>query len=470
MAVLDPNSNVIVISVVYDGPPEAGKTTSVRALGRSVGREVYTPEERNGRTVFFDWMEYTGGRFEGSPIRCQIASVPGQVEWARRRARFLDRADVVIFVGDTTIAEWPATLARLRDLQLRLRARDGVPVGVVFQANKRDRPDAVPIEDVRHEMAIEGIGVVESIAHEGSGIREAFVLGVRLALDRVREEQRIGKLPMGPPTFERGEEMLSALRAMEADGIVEEAAQQAAQSPRTPLPPSPAVPIGVIWPPVDGRVILHEIAALNVRVRVNAAGDCVAGLGTEWRVYSYADAVFDELETGRAELVAWARQHASNQALLSRPRCIVLAETGDGRWRLWQIVKQQPSLREVGSEWLRSSDPSTVVRGMTTVGRLLFEARQLAAQASLALPWDLDTIGAVSIDRPVFVGLVPPPTAAAPRGAEQPSVTHELALLFRERAPHSPTALRDAFRSHVKDTSPATTSQISQLLAGMFDA
>jgi hypothetical protein len=33
----DPRDHAVVISVVYDGPPEAGKTTSVRALARSAG-------------------------------------------------------------------------------------------------------------------------------------------------------------------------------------------------------------------------------------------------------------------------------------------------------------------------------------------------------------------------------------------------------------------------------------------------
>ncbi|MGH9886021.1 MAG: hypothetical protein ACREBE_10860, partial [bacterium] len=114
-----------MISVVYDGPPEAGKTTTVRALARGFGREVYTPEERDGRTVHFDWLEHIGGRFEGSPIRCQIVSVPGQKRWVRRRAHFLERADVVVFVGDTTASAWPETVARLADLRADLDARQG---------------------------------------------------------------------------------------------------------------------------------------------------------------------------------------------------------------------------------------------------------------------------------------------------------------------------------------------------------
>ena len=76
MATLDPRSDAIVIRVVYDGAPMSGKSTSVRALGRGVGGEVHSPAEVGGRTLYFDWLDYTGGLFEGHRIRCQIVSVP----------------------------------------------------------------------------------------------------------------------------------------------------------------------------------------------------------------------------------------------------------------------------------------------------------------------------------------------------------------------------------------------------------
>ncbi|HEY5934454.1 MAG TPA: hypothetical protein VIU61_07465, partial [Kofleriaceae bacterium] len=87
MAFLDTSNNEIVIRVVYDGPPEAGKTTSMRALATSFNQTSVTPEENSaGRTQWFDWMEYVGGRFEGSQIRCQVISVPGQRELGKRRS------------------------------------------------------------------------------------------------------------------------------------------------------------------------------------------------------------------------------------------------------------------------------------------------------------------------------------------------------------------------------------------------
>ena len=63
MALIDSDAGEIVIRLVYDGPPEAGKTTSLRALAGSLTRPTYSPaEDADGRTLWFDWMEYVGGR------------------------------------------------------------------------------------------------------------------------------------------------------------------------------------------------------------------------------------------------------------------------------------------------------------------------------------------------------------------------------------------------------------------------
>ena len=101
MAVLDPRNDTVVIRVVYDGAPMAGKSTSVGALGRGLGSHVYSPAQLSGRTLYFDLLDYIGGQFEGRRIRCQIISVPGQATLAPRRRLLLESADAIVFVGDS---------------------------------------------------------------------------------------------------------------------------------------------------------------------------------------------------------------------------------------------------------------------------------------------------------------------------------------------------------------------------------
>lgn len=191
MAVVDVKANAVVIRIVYDGPPFAGKTTSVRALARSLMRNVETPAEAEGRTLFFDWLEYTGGLFEGRQIRCQIVSVPGQAELAERRRTLLQTADVVVFVADTGDPEAVERSAQTIREMVEMVQREGEPpVGVIVQANKRDLPTAVPRDDVRAALGDDfaQTALTESVAEVGNGIRETFVLAVRVALDRIRAQ------------------------------------------------------------------------------------------------------------------------------------------------------------------------------------------------------------------------------------------------------------------------------------------
>lgn len=383
-----------LISVVYDGPPFAGKTTTVRALARGLGREVYTPAEQEGRTVYYDWLEYTGGRFEGAPIRCQIVTVPGQARWARRREHLLDRADVVVFVGDTTRAGWPETVTRLAELRARLDGRTGLPVGLVFQANKRDRDDAIALAEINAQAASARTAVVETTAHDGSGVREAFLFAVRLALDRVRAERRTDGLDRAG-LADDADGLLESLRVLESGPVAMATAAPISTPAPTPVSdgpplPTPDAPTGFVWPPVEGRILLRE-AAPEGRAQLTTAGDCIAGLGGAWRLHASAAAVFADLDEARAALVAWARYHVACAGLLSDRRCLCLTDAGAGGWRLWQVVHREPTLRDLEVEDLDA---------------VLAEARR--ALAGAALPCTVDTIGLTDDARPLYVGLMPP--------------------------------------------------------------
>jgi hypothetical protein len=483
LAILHQQDRAIILRIVYDGPPEAGKTTSVKALARGFGREVYTPEERQGRTVYFDWLEHIGGRFDGAPIRCQIVSVPGQDCWRERRLHLLEQADVVVFVGDTSVAAWPATLERLQDLRGVLDRREGPPVGLVLQANHRDAPDAVPLATVRREVDSTRIAAIESIAIDGTGVREAFVFAVRLALDRVREEQRAG--PLGQTAVDlAGDGLLRELRELEAgtkpplseplDGTrIDEAAPlvpapSGIRDQKANLPqrlPSHDVPSGLVWPPVEGRIFLREVSKAPVFSKLAPNGDHQGTFGTGYRAHSAVDAVFDELEEGRAMLVAWARAHGSAQALLSRGRCIVLAATGDGRFRLWQIVREEPSIRQLFIGDGENLAPRLAARQLATASRLMGEAQAACARQSLALPCTFDTIGVSESGQPIYVGDVAFSAANSDAQSGIQIVLQELAALAERRPALERAELyREFLQLQRRELSFAQAAQIEALV------
>jgi hypothetical protein len=368
MAVLDPRNDTVVIRVVYDGAPLAGKSTSVAALGRGLGSNVYSPAQVNGRTLYFDWLEYTGGQFEGHRIRCQIISVPGQAALAPRRQRMLESADAVVFVADSSPAGFISDRGSLSGLARRLEQIPGPPVGVVLQANKRDHSHAIPLDQIRSMMESIGLraSVIESVANQGVGIREAFVLSVRLALDRVRELMRTKQLLEARPQVDSPQELLDLLKngeesnrkyAHEAgrvrarvsevrpESIVSDAIAQATLESEpiakghVPATPDERVESGLVWPPVDGRTVLHEIAKARIQLSCSEQGDWSGVSEGQWQIYSAASDVFDDVNAGRMVLVEAARNNAAADRGRSIDMCVALASDGSGRYRLWHITR-----------------------------------------------------------------------------------------------------------------------------------
>lgn len=461
MAVLDVDRNVVVVRIVYDGPPRSGKTTSVNALAASLGRNVYCPEQRNGRTSYFDWVDYTGGRFEGREIRCQILSVPGQDALDDRRRTIMNDADAIVFVADTSppgLADSLARLGRLRGFIAGELASP--PVGVIVQANKRDLGGDESLEQVREAVSQSGLdaAVTESVAADGTGVRETFVFAVRLALDRVRALSEADELPSCAPAIDAG----PALYAAMAPG----AGEQDSQTPERPQPPDPLVPSGAVWPPVAGRVVLHEASRDGLSThRQLEDGDWVAGLGGGWRIHSARDAELDDFDAGRARLVQWARLHLTCEPFLSARRCIALCPSRPGHWRLWQVVRAVPPVRERLEDLDRLGTTAAAAR-LLEVAEALVQMQALTA----AVPWlscTLDTVG-VSPAGPVFVGLMPQTTETEHR---QPMdvVDEQLSAIITATSPRRRAALRDCLmlsRPGVvgRDVMGAATASLRRLL------
>lgn len=461
MPIIDEQRDVLVLRVVYDGPPFSGKTTTLRTLSQGLGVDIVTPEEQNGRTLAFDWVDYTGGLFEGRQIRCQIVSVPGQPQLAERRRHLVEAADAIVVVADTRRSEVGATFALLHDLLGWARSREP-PVGLVLQANKRDAPTAVPRDELHAGLAaIAPIGLIETVATSGHGVREAFVFGVRLALDRVRALSDVGALPRGRPLVDDPSQLLAEIARSEAAARVVpgppppfESTPHAAQIPdisfavdhidrlrrydiedEPAFVPDASVPGGFIWPPVDGRALLDEASRRALHPSRTASGDWNAA-NEVYRLYSSCASRFEDVDAGRAALIHWARVHTANLTRLSPRRVLVLAEAGGGRYRLWQLVRREPTLRDRLDESVAEADALRLVADLAGVSAHLLHARESLHTPRLPLPCTLRTIGHDWRQPPLFVGIVPENAeddrADEPEGAAL--VERELAPVLRDLA------------------------------------
>jgi signal recognition particle receptor subunit beta len=453
----DSRGNAVVVRLVYDGPPRSGKTTSLRALAGSLARPYLSWDEEDGRTLYFDWLEYVGGSFEGSPIRCQIVSVPGQRALAHRREELLRSADAVIFVANATDAGIAEATESLRSLQAFLGHLPAPRPGLILQANKRDQPDALPVDTLRSRLKSDGLAIVESVATEGTGIRETFIFAVRLALDRVRArlssgvaveamrhadtpEQLLARLhaagtdvPPEPPAAVFLREVLAgedALRAAPPDSPARpgstEPPPDAACPPRLP---DREVPSGRVWPPVAGRLLLDEAPAEKPEPHQGPDGSWKLQLDS-WFFHSAREHHFPHLDVGRQELLHWAGLHTGTVDRLAPRRCIVLAETGLGSWRLWQLVHHVPSLGQQLRAALAGATPEALAETLLTCAADLLTAREILTREP-PLPCRLELLGRVP-PALVYVGILPPPSWTP---ADGESAIDPPSLLRRELLP-----------------------------------
>ncbi len=207
---VDQHDRRAIVRIIVYGPAAAGKTTTARALGENLGRPVETPEEEgDGTTVYFDFMEYEGGSYQGQPIRTQLITVPGHDK--ARRVPMLTIADVILFVADTTQAGIEETVELFAEMIEELEEIDAHPA-VIVQANKRDDATALPIETIRSRLDLsESDPLVETIASESEGVRVAFVLAMRHGVRRLGErENEIDTAPVDQT------ELLDLLRSVES--------------------------------------------------------------------------------------------------------------------------------------------------------------------------------------------------------------------------------------------------------------
>jgi len=469
MAILDDESKAVVLRVVYAGPPMSGKTATLRALaqhllGTRAERAVFSPDEAHGRTLFFDWLEYSGGLFQGRKIRSQIVSVPGQGALVERRRLLLSSADAVVFVVDAHAEQRAAIASFFAELrEFTARPQDEPPLGVIVQANKMDLPDALSVEALR-ELLGDGsnMTVVPTVAMEGKGVREAFVQAVGIGLARAKELFDSGRLKSGKADIESGEDLLRRMTALEearfgharvlgAQRSVVDRAQRDREElapgrlsaivqeafGRTEAQPAPdrrvecidgngatgqlaagaragrAVPrlpsrnpnAGSLWPTIAGRIIVHEISDLTVDIEQKADLSWHAQCGEKWQLLCLPQQSFDNEAHARNELLRMARRHAEMKSVLSEHRCIAYNDSGLGDWKVWQIARRDKTLGEALDTALRLPEAEAAATELFRIACLLWAAMRRFREFGLEHVATLRTI-AVHLGSPVYTGFV----------------------------------------------------------------
>jgi signal recognition particle receptor subunit beta len=144
------------------------------------------------RTLFFDFLPLALGKIRGFRTRFHLYTVPGQVFYDASRKLILKGVDGVVFVADSQIERMEANLESLDNLKVNLREQgydlDKVPY--VVQYNKRDLPNAAPLDEMRALLNPAGTPDYEACATVGKGVFETLKAAAKGVLTDLK---RMGK-------------------------------------------------------------------------------------------------------------------------------------------------------------------------------------------------------------------------------------------------------------------------------------
>jgi len=180
MSFINYSSREINCKIVYYGPGLCGKTTNLQHIYTKTNPDVkgkmISLATETERTLFFDFLPLALGEIRGFKTRFHLYTVPGQVFYDASRKLILKGVDGVVFVADSQIERMEANVESLDNLRVNLKEQgyelDGIPF--VMQYNKRDLPNAAPLDEMQRVLNAKNAPGYEACASVGTGVFETL--------------------------------------------------------------------------------------------------------------------------------------------------------------------------------------------------------------------------------------------------------------------------------------------------------
>ncbi|MCE1229762.1 MAG: GTP-binding protein [Firmicutes bacterium] len=195
--------------IVYYGPGLCGKTTNLNAIygqtSQQARGEMVSLNTETDRTLFFDLLPLEVGIVGGFKAKLQLYTVPGQVFYNSTRKLVLKGVDGIVFVADSQMPMLDANKESYQNLEENLREL-GVnirEIPMIFQWNKRDLKNVLPVEQLEAELNQHRLPSFQSVASDGTGVFETLRGITRLSLAHIKAhhfpETTPEPAPMAPP-------------------------------------------------------------------------------------------------------------------------------------------------------------------------------------------------------------------------------------------------------------------------------
>jgi mutual gliding-motility protein MglA len=205
MAIINQATKELQVKIVYYGPALGGKTTNLV----QVHEHVQTAEGQKGklvslatssdRTLFFDFLPIEAVAIKGFKTKFQLYTVPGQVIYNTTRQLVLRGVDGIVFVADSQYDKMEDNVKAFQNLEENLQTLelDFNEIPYVLQYNKRDLPNAAPIEYMEFLLNNRDVQVPSfgATAHKCQGVFETLNMITRMLLHKfINESNRVKQL------------------------------------------------------------------------------------------------------------------------------------------------------------------------------------------------------------------------------------------------------------------------------------
>jgi signal recognition particle receptor subunit beta len=194
MSTINFSAREINFKIVYYGPGLSGKTTNLKKIYERIPAEakgeLVSLATEDERTLFFDFLPLDLGQVNGFKTRFHLYTVPGQVFYNASRKLILRGVDGIVFVADSAPNRLRANAESLRNLRENLQAYnlslETTPY--VIQVNKRDLPDALPVEMIKRVLDPKGkVLFYEAVAAKFQGVFEPLRSVSKLVLEKLAQ-------------------------------------------------------------------------------------------------------------------------------------------------------------------------------------------------------------------------------------------------------------------------------------------
>ncbi|OGT97056.1 MAG: hypothetical protein A2X80_02420 [Geobacteraceae bacterium GWB2_52_12] len=202
MAIVNHAKREINAKIVYYGPADAGKTTSLRyvydRIKPSLRGDFKTLPASGSSLLFFDFSPFEQPVFAGYRLRIHVYTLQGKVANPAAWKMTLKGADGLMIVAD---ASAEGTLLQQSVVEVRDYmgaygiGLDAIPV--VLQLNKGDLAVSLDPLAVAREVGVAGLSATVTTATKGDGILEAVTTLSRMVMEQIREREDLAQEKCG---------------------------------------------------------------------------------------------------------------------------------------------------------------------------------------------------------------------------------------------------------------------------------